>query len=75
MIFESDDGSFDYARRAGIYIDGAEAPLFPDRIVTSLPGHDHGYTVILTFGQSNAANSGDGHYELKAPYLCSMFLI
>lgn len=61
MQFEGDDGTLAYARAAGIYVDGLEAPLFADRI-TSRPNPTRRSVTILTFGQSNAANTGGGRY-------------
>jgi hypothetical protein len=61
--FESDDGSLSYAKAAGVYIDGVEAPTFPDRVIPSPFKHSlKPPLVILTFGQSNAANCGEGRY-------------
>src|SRR4051812_23932676 len=61
--FAGDDGSFAYARATGIYVDGIEAPVFPDRVVA--PPRDRKPLVIMTFGQSNAANTGSGLYKAQ----------
>src|SRR6202043_3625542 len=60
--FEDDDGTVAYARSAGIYIDSVEAPVTEDRLVPLSVANPPGTTVILSFGQSNAANSGEERY-------------
>ena len=60
--FEADDGSLDYARRAGIYIDGIEAEIGsrdPVALKTILARKPF---VLCCIGQSNAANHGEGRY-------------
>jgi len=64
---KGDDGTLAYARAAGVYLDGVDAPLSDDRIVPSSVALQRGVLVILTFGQSNAANMGEGHYTPKGP--------
>ncbi|MBS0534439.1 MAG: hypothetical protein JSR72_10315 [Proteobacteria bacterium] len=59
MDFEDDDGSLEYARAAGIYVDGVEAPVDPRLEVPREVALQADTRVILTFGQSNAANSGE----------------
>lgn len=59
--FDGDDGSLDYAKAAGIYTPGIEAPVFPERIVDRVPS-DEKSLVLFAFGQSNAANTGEGSY-------------
>jgi hypothetical protein len=74
MQFDGDDGSLEYAKAAGIYTEGIEAPLFPDRVVTSLAEEHPGLSIIVTFGQSNAANTGEGCYFAKGPvYVFNVF--
>jgi Carbohydrate esterase, sialic acid-specific acetylesterase len=60
--FEGDDGTLEYAKVGGIYVDGNQAPVFEDRLVSPMVGNPPGTTVILTFGQSNAANSCEERY-------------
>jgi hypothetical protein len=60
--FEDDDGTLEYAKAGGIYVDGNQAPVFEDRLVSPMTANPPGTTVILTFGQSNAANSGEERY-------------
>ena len=65
LEFEGDDGSLQYAKAAGIYVDGVEAPLDPVREVAADVAVDSGTKIILTFGQSNAANSGEDLYTAR----------
>jgi hypothetical protein len=60
--FEGDDGTLEYAKAGGIYVDGNQAPVFEDRLVSPMVANPLGTTVILTFGQSNAANSCEERY-------------
>src|SRR6516164_6200547 len=60
--FEGDDGTLEYAKAGGIYVDGNQAPVFEDRLVSPMVANPRGTTVILTFGQSNAANSCEERY-------------
>jgi hypothetical protein len=60
--FEGDDGTVEYAKACGVYVDGAEAPIAEGRVVTPIIANPPGTTVILTFGQSNAANSSEERY-------------
>jgi hypothetical protein len=60
--FEGDDGTLEYAKVGGIYVDGNQAPVFADRLVSPIVANPPGTTVILTFGQSNAANSCEERY-------------
>jgi hypothetical protein len=72
--FDGDDGTVEYAKRAGIYIDGAEAPVAEDRLVAPAIANPPGTAVILTFGQSNAANSGEERYAARgAVHVFNMF--
>ena len=59
LDFEGDDGSLEYARAAGIYVEGVEAPVDATRAVPKEVALQANTKVILTFGQSNAANSGE----------------
>lgn len=62
-MFWKDDGSLEYAKAVGIHIDGLEAPVFPERTVDGPFGASASSRLtLLAFGQSNAANSGDGLY-------------
>ena len=61
--FDNDDGTLEFASVSGVYVPGAEAPLAEDRLVTPAVANPAGTTVILTFGQSNAANSGEERYD------------
>ncbi len=65
MGFEGDDGSLEYARAAGVYVPGVEAPVHADRVLPVERRADA--TVILAFGQSNAANTGKGMYAARGP--------
>ena len=65
--FLDDDGSLTYAKAEGVYVDGAEAPVFSDRVVAASAARNPDTAVILTFGQSNAANSGEGRHTAKGP--------
>src|SRR5262252_7131352 len=60
--FEGDDGTLEYAKAGGIYVDGNQAPVFEDHLVSPMVANPPGTTVILTFGQSNAANSCEERY-------------
>jgi hypothetical protein len=60
--FEGDNGTLEYAKAGGIYVDGNQAPVFEDRLVSPIVANPSGTTVILTFGQSNAANSCEERY-------------
>ena len=60
--FEGDDGTIDFAKAAGVYVTGVEPPTLPERRVDSTVANPAGTAVILTFGQSNAANEGAGAY-------------
>src|SRR5262249_17386261 len=61
--FEGDDGTVEYAKAGGGYVDGAEAPVAEDRLVAPIMANPPGTAVILTFGQSNAANSCEERYS------------
>jgi hypothetical protein len=61
--FEGDNGTVDFAKAAGIYVEGVEAPALPERRVDASVANPRGTAVILAFGQSNAANEGEGAYE------------
>jgi hypothetical protein len=63
--FDNDDGTLEFASASGVYVTGAEAPLAEDRLVTPAVANPAGTTVILTFGQSNAANSGEERYAAR----------
>src|SRR5947209_476712 len=65
--FDNDDGTLEFASVSGVYVPGAEAPLAEDRLVTPAVANLAGTTVILTFGQSNAANSGEERYAARGP--------
>jgi len=60
--FEDDDGTIEYAKTCGVYLSESEAPVAEGRLVAPIIANPPGTTVILTFGQSNAANSGNEHY-------------
>jgi hypothetical protein len=61
--FEGDDGTVEYAKAGGVYVDGAEAPVAEDRLVAPITANPPRTAVILTFGQSNAANSCEERYS------------
>ena len=61
-LFEGDNDSVDYAVASGAYIAGVEAPTVPENRVGAETANPHGTAVILTFGQSNAANEGAVRY-------------
>jgi hypothetical protein len=63
--FEDDDGTAEFAKAGGIYVTGVEAPVSEARLVASAIANPTGTTVILTFGQSNAANSGEERYAAR----------
>lgn len=63
--FEGDDGTVEFAKRAGVYVTGVEAPTFPERRVGPNVANPPGTVVILAFGQSNAANEGAGAYVAR----------
>jgi hypothetical protein len=64
--FESDDGTIQFADLAGVYEgDPIEAPVAEDRLVPPSIANPPGTTVIFTFGQSNAANSGEERYAAR----------
>jgi hypothetical protein len=60
--FEGDDWTVEYAKASGVYVDGAEAPVAEDRLVAPIIANPPETAVILTFGQSNAANSCEERY-------------
>lgn len=61
-----DDGTVGYAIAFGAYLGAhAEAPLTPDRRVDASVALRHETAVILTFGQSNAANAGAQCYAAR----------
>ena len=62
MEFQGDDGSLEYAKAAGIYVKGLEAPIIDDRCLQPAVDQITDRAVIFSFGQSNAANSGEGCY-------------
>ena len=64
--FEGDDGTIEYAKVSGVYAGTAEAPVAEDRLVAPVIANPPGTTVILTFGQSNAANSCEERYAPRA---------
>jgi Carbohydrate esterase, sialic acid-specific acetylesterase len=63
--FEDDDGTIDYAKACGAYVEGTEAPVTEDRLVAPGIANPPGTKVILTFGQSNAANWGEERYAAR----------
>jgi hypothetical protein len=63
LEFDDDDGSITYARVSGIYIDGVEAPVDSTREVPKDVAVKSTTKIILTFGQSNAANSGEAPHN------------
>src|SRR5262249_17880379 len=66
--FPWDDGTVEFAKAGGIYVaDEVEAPVADDRLVAPSIANPPGTTVILTFGQSNAANSGAERYAARGP--------
>jgi hypothetical protein len=72
--FEDDDGTIDYAKASGAYVDGTEAPVAEDRLVAPGIANPPGTKVILTFGQSNAANWGEERYAARgAVHVFNMF--
>ena len=60
--FQDDNGTFAYAVASGVHLGAAEAPIAEENRVDAKTANPPGTTVILTFGQSNAANDGGGHY-------------
>jgi hypothetical protein len=73
--FAEDNGTVEFARAGGMYVaDENEAPVAEDRVVASSIANPPGTTVILTFGQSNAANSGEERYAARgAVHVFNMF--
>jgi lysophospholipase L1-like esterase len=64
--FESDDGSIEYAADCGAYLGSpAEAPVVALNRVDPGVAYRAESAVILTFGQSNAANAGSGRYTSR----------
>ncbi len=64
--FARDDGTVDYAAAFGAYLGApAEAPVTPERRVDAGVALQHETVVILTFGQSNAANAGAQCYVAR----------
>jgi Carbohydrate esterase, sialic acid-specific acetylesterase len=64
--FPWDNGTVEFAKAGGMYVaDENEAPVTEDRLVASSIANPPGTTVILTFGQSNAANSGEERYAAR----------
>jgi hypothetical protein len=60
--FQDDSGTFDYAVASGVHLGAAEAPVTQENSVDKKTANPPRTTVILTMGQSNAANDGGGHY-------------
>ncbi len=61
-----DDGTVGYATAFGAFLGApAEAPVMPDRRVDAGVALRDETAVILTFGQSNAANSGTQRYAAR----------
>jgi carbohydrate esterase-like sialic acid-specific acetylesterase len=61
--FPWDNGTVEAAKAGGLYVaDEVEAPVEEDRLVAPSIANPPGTTVILTFGQSNAANTGEERY-------------
>jgi hypothetical protein len=72
--FKDDDGTIEYAKASGAYAGEAEAPVAEGRLVAPIIANPPGTTVILTFGQSNAANSGEEQYAAReAVHVFNMF--
>jgi hypothetical protein len=63
--FADDDGTVEFASERGIYVAGVEAPVAEDRLAMPAIANPPGTTAILTFGQSNAANSGEERYAAR----------
>jgi hypothetical protein len=64
--FPWDNGTVQFAKDGGVFVaDEAEAPVAEDRLVSPSIANPPGTTVILTFGQSNAANSGEERYAAR----------
>src|SRR5262249_55026076 len=53
--FYADDGTLEFASASGLYVAGVDAPGAEDRLAMPASANPPGTTVILTFGQSNAA--------------------
>jgi Carbohydrate esterase, sialic acid-specific acetylesterase len=63
--FYADDGTLEFASASGIYVAGVEAPVAEDRLAMPAIANPPGTIVILTFGQSNAANAGEERYAAR----------
>jgi hypothetical protein len=63
--FHDDDGTVEFASARGLYVAGVEAPVAEDRLAMPAIANPPGSTVILTFGQSNAANAGEEPYAAR----------
>ena len=63
--FADDDGTVEFASARGLYVAGVEAPVAEDRLAMPAIANPPGSTVILTFGQSNAANAGEERYAAR----------
>lgn len=63
--FAQDDGTLRFATDCGVYVPAIEAPLVPEHAVAASVANPPGTKVILAFGQSNAANAGDGVHEAR----------
>jgi len=63
--FDDDDGTVEFASARGIYVAGVEAPVAEDRLAVPAIANPPGTTVVLTFGQSNAANAGEERYAAR----------
>jgi hypothetical protein len=66
--FASDDGTLDYAAASGLYLGAAvEAPVASENRGPAGAARGPDTAVILTFGQSNAANAGASRYIARHP--------
>ncbi len=64
--FASDDGTLEYAAACGVYLGSpVEAPVTAENRVRAEVARAPGTAVILSFGQSNAANTGACRYAAR----------
>jgi lysophospholipase L1-like esterase len=60
--FEGDNDTVEFAAATGVFLGAAEAPVTPENRVAASVANPPGTVVILSFGQSNAANDGAARY-------------
>jgi Carbohydrate esterase, sialic acid-specific acetylesterase len=72
--FEGDNDTVEFAVATGVLLGAAEAPVSPENRVAASVANPPGTVVILSFGQSNAANDGAARYvSRQAVHVFNLF--